>query len=216
MNQQSEIDVLGLRTENRHLTIEQVQTLPELLAMRVSATPSAEAYRAFDESSNVWKSLNWAETAQRVALWSRALCASNLPAGARVAILLPNGFDAMTIDQACLRCGYVPVPLHAIDNAGSIAYILADSGASLLVVADAKAWQKICATGQELPELQAVIHAQQGRTNESSSASPIPAEQAAQESVKTLQRNRSSSCPPGFRLVNGIPLPSPSHQTKHS
>jgi long-chain acyl-CoA synthetase len=26
-----------------------------------------------------------------------------------VAILLPNGFDAMTIDQACLRCGYVPV-----------------------------------------------------------------------------------------------------------
>lgn len=96
--------------------------------MRVSATPSAEAYRAFDESSNVWKSLNWAETAQRVALWSRALCASNLPAGARVAILLPNGFDAMTIDQACLRCGYVPVPLHAIDNAGSIAYILADSG----------------------------------------------------------------------------------------
>lgn len=110
--------------------------------MRVSATPSAEAYRAFDESSNVWKSLNWAETAQRVALWSRALCASNLPAGARVAILLPNGFDAMTIDQACLRCGYVPVPLHAIDNAGSIAYILADSGASLLVVADAKAWQK--------------------------------------------------------------------------
>lgn len=211
MNQQSEIDVLGLQTENRHLTIEQVQTLPELLAMRLSATPAAEAYREFDEATNAWKSLSWAETAERVALWSRALCASNLPAGARVAILLPNAFDAMTIDQACLRCGYVPVPLHAIDNAGSIAYILADSAASLLVVADAKAWQKICATGQELPELQAVIHAQQGRTNESPSASPIPAEQAEQESVKTLQRKPlivlSAWLQAGQRYTSALPEP---------
>ena len=211
MNQQSEIDVLGLQTENRHLTIEQVQTLPELLAMRVSATPAAEAYREFDEATNAWKSLSWAETARRVSLWSRALCASNLPAGARVAILLPNGFDAMTIDQACLRCGYVPVPLHAIDNAGSIAYILADSGASLLVVADAKAWQKICATGQELPELQAVIHAQQGRTSESQGASLIPAEQAEQESVKTLQRKPlivlSAWLQAGQRYTSALPEP---------
>lgn len=211
MNQQSEIDVLGLQTENRHLTIEQVQTLPELLAMRVSATPAAEACREFDEATNAWKSLSWAETAGRVSLWSRALCASNLPVGARVAILLPNGFDAMTIDQACLRCGYVPVPLHAIDNAGSIAYILADSGASLLVVADAKAWQKICATGQELPELQAVIHAQQGRTSESPSAAPIPAEQAEQESVKTLQRKPlivlSAWLQAGQRYTSALPEP---------
>ena len=119
MNQHSEIDVLALLSEAPPLTIEQVQTLPELLAMRASATPMAEAYREFDESTDRWKSLTWAETAETVALWSRALCASNLPDGARVAILLPNGFDAMTIDQACLRCGYVPVPLHAIDNAGS-------------------------------------------------------------------------------------------------
>lgn len=98
MNQASETDVLGLQAEKQHLTIEQVQTLPELLAMRVRCTPSGEAYREFDESTNAWKSLSWAETAERVALWSHALCASNLPPGARVAILLPNGFDAMTIE----------------------------------------------------------------------------------------------------------------------
>ncbi|MEB5965256.1 long-chain fatty acid--CoA ligase [Comamonas testosteroni] len=211
MNQHSEIDVLALLSEAPPLTIEQVQTLPELLAMRASATPMAQAYREFDESTDRWKSLTWAETAETVALWSRALCASNLPDGARVAILLPNGFDAMTIDQACLRCGYVPVPLHAIDNAGSIAYILADSGASLLFVADARAWQKICATGQDLPELQAVIHARQGRANASPSASPIPAEPAVQESVKTLQRKPvialSVWLQAGQRYTSALPKP---------
>jgi long-chain acyl-CoA synthetase len=81
----------------------------------------------------------------------------------------------------------------------------------LLVVADAKAWQKICATGQELPELQAVIHAQQGRTSESPSASPIPAEQAAQESVKTLQRKPlivlSAWLQAGQRYTSALPEP---------
>lgn len=146
--------------------ISQAQTLPQLLALRAKATPQGEAYREFDEASNQWQSLSWAETAQRVARWSRALMASDLPAGARVAILLPNGLDAMCIDQACLRCGLVPVPLHAIDNAGSIAYILQDSQASLLILAQLQVWERICATGQDLPELQTIVLAHQGKQDE--------------------------------------------------
>lgn len=138
-------------------SIAQTQTLPQLLALRVSETPEGEAYRSFDESRQQWTSLSWKQTEQRVLQWSKALAGQQLPSGARVAILLPNGPDAMTIDQASLRCGLVPVPMHAIDNAGSVAYILADSGASLLLVADSKTWQRICATGQSLPQLKAVI-----------------------------------------------------------
>lgn len=146
--------------------IHQVQTLPQLLALRVKTTPEGEAYREFDEASNQWQSLSWAQTAERVARWSRALMASELPAGARVAILLPNGLDAMCIDQACLRCGLVPVPLHAIDNAGSIAYILQDSQASLLILGQMQTWERICATGQDLPELQTIVLAHQGLQDE--------------------------------------------------
>ena len=176
--------VLGLQALAESVTIGQAQTLPQLLAIRVRTTPMGEAYREFDESTHAWKSLTWAQTAERVASWSRALCKSSLPEGARIAILLPNGFDAMTIDQACLRCGYVPVPLHAIDNAGSIAYILADSGASLLIVAEAKAWDRICATGQDLPELKAVIHAPQtGQTDTAKNRSTAEGVEAA---VKAL------------------------------
>ena len=79
-----------------------IHTLPELLAWRAAQTPETEAYRHFDPVAGQWTSLSWAQTRERVACWSRALAASNLPLGARVAILLPNGLDAMSIDQAVL------------------------------------------------------------------------------------------------------------------
>ena len=134
-----------------------VQTLPQLLSWRASLTPDAPAFRAFDAASQAWPTWTWAETAAHVARWSRALVALQLPAGARVAILLPNGLDAMCADQATLASNCVPVPLHAIDNPGSIAYILADCEASMLIVGSAQQWEKIHAAGTEFPALRAVI-----------------------------------------------------------
>ena len=134
-----------------------VRTLPELLAFRAAATPAAEAYRAFDPGTNRWESLNWAQTRDLVTRWSDALAVSHLPAGARVAILLPNGLAAMSADQATLALGGVPVPLHAIDNPGSIAYILADCEASLLIVEQRTQWERIRDVGTALPALQGVV-----------------------------------------------------------
>ena len=134
-----------------------VQTLPELLALRARLTPAAEAYRQCDSATGQWTGLTWAQTHERVQQWSRAVAASGLPAGARVAILLPNGLDAMSIDQAVLATGCVPVPLHAIDNPGSIAYILADAEVSLLVVADTAQWERIRTVGTPLPHLLGVV-----------------------------------------------------------
>ena len=80
-----------------------------------------------------------------------------LPRGARIAILLPNGLDAICIDQAALALACVPVPLHAIDNPGSIAYILDDSEAAMLVTASDKQWQAIASAGRVLPHLREVV-----------------------------------------------------------
>ena len=139
------------------LDLHSVQTLPQLLAYRAASTPDAEAYRAFDASTQTWASLTWAQTAQRVHEWSQAMVAMQLPNGARVAILLPNSLNAMCADQSTLATGAVPVPLHAIDNAGSIAYILADCEASMLIVGQAEQWEKIQATGTAFPSLRAVV-----------------------------------------------------------
>ena len=137
--------------------ISSVQTLPQLLAFRVARTPDGEAYRAFDPSTQGWASLSWAQAAQRVNTWAQALAALQLPAAARIAILLPNGLNAMCADQSALATGCVPVPLHAIDNPGSIAYILADCEASVLIVGQAEQWEKIRAVGTPFPSLRAVV-----------------------------------------------------------
>jgi len=134
-----------------------VDTLPQLLALRVATSPQREAFREFDAAGGRWISLSWAATQERVKQWQRALAASQLPVGARVAILLPNGLNAMSIDQATLAQGAVPVPLHAIDNPGSIAYILADCEASLLMVTSTEQWEKIRDVGTPLPALRTVV-----------------------------------------------------------
>lgn len=150
--------------------ISSVQTLPQLLAFRAARTPDGEAYRAFDPSTQSWASLTWAQTAQRVAAWAQALAALQLPAAARVAILLPNGLNAMCADQSALATGCVPVPLHAIDNPGSIAYILADCEASVLIVAQAEQWEKIRAVGTPFPALRAVVVTDDGAAFEAAPA----------------------------------------------
>jgi len=134
-----------------------LQTLPELLAWRVSRTPQPAAYRHFDVTAQAWVSLDWAQVAQRVSQWSAALQAMDLPQGARVSILLPNGLDAVSFDLATLVQGGAPVPLHAIDNPASIAYILSDSAVSLLVVQSVSQWQAIAGVGADLPALRAVV-----------------------------------------------------------
>ena len=132
-------------------------TLSDLLDWRVKLTPQAAAYRHFDVVSQAWVTLDWAQVAQRVSQWSAALQAMDLPQGARVAILLPNGLDAVSIDLATLAQGGAPVPLHAIDNPASIAYILSDSAVALLVVQSLDQWQAIAGVGTDLPALRAVV-----------------------------------------------------------
>ena len=139
------------------LPLSSVTTLPQLFAWRVAHTPEAEAYREFDVDSAQWISYNWQQTAEKVAAFAAALAVLQAPAGARVAILLPNGLHAVCIDQAALRLGYVPVPMHALDNPASIAYIVADSDASLLIAASDRQWLAIAATGVAMPALRQVV-----------------------------------------------------------
>lgn len=137
--------------------IANLKTLPELFAWRVAQTPMAEAYRQFDETDGKWISTSWQEAGQRVAGFVSALSTLNLEPGARVAILLPNGVNAVCIDQAVMAIGCVPVPMHALDNPASIAYILADSDASLLIADSDMQWQAIEQVGQPLPALKQVV-----------------------------------------------------------
>jgi long-chain acyl-CoA synthetase len=150
-----------------------VKTLPELFAWRVQATPAGEAYRAVDRVTGEWQRYSWAEVAVRVARWSQALAAMKLPRGSRIATLLPNGIDAVCADQAALACACVPLPLHAMDNAGSIAYILADAEAAVLICDTVAQWQAVRGAGGQWPNLRAVVVVQGGMNGGLDEAVPV-------------------------------------------
>jgi len=128
-----------------------------MFAWRVRQTPNADAYRHFDEATAQWKTVTWIEASGHVASVQAALTKLALPRQARVAILLPNCLDAICVDQAALALGFVPVPMHALDNPASIAYIIADSDASALVAASEEQWNAIAETHVAMPALQQVI-----------------------------------------------------------
>ena len=155
------------------MKLSDVRTLPELLAFRVAQSPQGEAYREFDASAGQWVSTSWAGFSERVTQWRQALAAMQLPPHASIAILLSNGLNAVSLDQAALAQGFVPVPLHALDNPGSIAYILSDCQASMLMVSSLAQWRAIEGLGLALPALRGIV------VTGEVEAIPPPAEAAA-------------------------------------
>jgi long-chain acyl-CoA synthetase len=133
-------------------------TLPELLRERIRLTPSGQAYRQFDRTRRDWVRYSWGEIGEHVARWRSALRGENLPRGARIGVLLPNSIEHVCVDQAALALGLVPVPMHVIDNPDSLAYVLADSGASILFVSSADQWRALIPSAAKLPNLKRVVY----------------------------------------------------------
>lgn len=113
---------------------ELVKTLDGLFRERLRRSPQAPAYHHYHDNDKSWHIASWADVATDVARWQAGLQRENLKKGDRVAILLPNSREWVTIDQAVLGLGLVVVPLYFNDRADSIAYILADAGATVLFV----------------------------------------------------------------------------------
>ncbi|MBK6008146.1 long-chain fatty acid--CoA ligase [Ramlibacter ginsenosidimutans] len=134
-----------------------VRTLAAVLRWRVAQTPEGDAYRSYDEARQAWVTVSWREVEARVQQFARALQALGVSKGERVAVLLPNGLDAVCVDQAALALGCVPLPMHALDNPGSIAYILADSEAAVLVADTRAQWQAIAAAAAVPATLRHVV-----------------------------------------------------------
>jgi long-chain acyl-CoA synthetase len=125
---------------------------------RVRLTPEREAYRQFDPVAEKWISHSWSDMQARVWQWRASLRQENLPEGARIAILLPNCIEHVCLDQAALSLGLVPVPLHVVDNPESLAFILGDCGASLLLVDSAERWAALEPLRARFPALQRVLY----------------------------------------------------------
>ena len=143
-------------TQSRYEDFLKLRVLPEVLTHHLGRHDDLPALTQYVTAEKSWKTLTYRELYERVLRWRRSFTKFNLEKGSRVAMLLPNGIDAICFDQAALASGLVPVPLHAIDTPGSSAFILNDSGARVLVTAKYLKWKGI-RQADTLPNLKAVI-----------------------------------------------------------
>lgn len=150
--------------EQRAQEVNGLKTLCEFLQNRVQRGPNEEALREYDKLAKKWVSLTYEQLANKVLTWRKALLSLDLKAGSRVAILLPNGVNAVCFDQAALANCLVPVPLHAIDTPASSAYILQDSGAEVLITSRRSKWEEIKKAGFDLSKLKKIIFTDESTT----------------------------------------------------
>ncbi len=125
------------------IPMEAARTLAGLFHQRASRTPDAIAYRQFNVNLGEWQSYTWRTMQGRVARFKAALDAEAMAPGDRVAIALPNSTEWVCFDQAALALGLVVVPLYATDTPENVSYILADSGARVLLVDTPQRWQAL-------------------------------------------------------------------------
>lgn len=140
----------------RRSELDLIRVLPELLTHHMEKRPDLPLFTFWLPTEKTWKTINVKETVEQITRWRHALVKEGLTKGDRCAMLLPNGINAILFDQSVLANALVPVPLHAVDTAGSSSYIINDSGAKLLATGRLNRWEAIRDT-EDHPALNTVV-----------------------------------------------------------
>ncbi len=125
-------------------------TLVELFLGTVNRLGNTVAYTTPDDGA-----LTRRQVSDAVRRGAGALARAGLKRGDRAAILAPNRLEWALADWSCLCAGVADVPIYSTLPAAQVAFILRDSGASLVFVSDAEQREKVRAaireSGHEIP-----------------------------------------------------------------
>src|ERR1051325_4945309 len=119
-----DLDSLNLQTSD------QPQTLGELLAVRVAATP--DKHFLFSEADG--RRFTFAEFAQAVNRSSLLLESCGVRAGEVVSLLLPNSAEYIIAYFACWKLGAIAGPINSLLKAEEISFVVADSETRAILV----------------------------------------------------------------------------------
>ncbi|MFJ9627929.1 AMP-dependent synthetase/ligase [Streptomyces sp. NPDC091280] len=133
-----------------------------LFLERVAATPDAEAYRhpvpaASGEGPDDWKSLSWAQAAERVFAIAAGLIELGVQPEQRVALASATRIEWILADLGIMCAGAATTTVYPQTNADESTFILADSGSKVLIAEDAAQLAKAVEKRAELPELTHVV-----------------------------------------------------------
>ncbi|MFE9703647.1 AMP-dependent synthetase/ligase [Streptomyces sp. NPDC005930] len=133
-----------------------------LFLERVAATPDAEAYRypvppASGEGPDDWKSLTWAQAAERVHAIAAGLIELGVQPEQRVALASSTRLEWILADLGIMCAGAATTTVYPQTNADESAYILSDSESRVLIAEDAAQLAKAREKRTELPDLTHVV-----------------------------------------------------------
>ncbi|MFJ3226488.1 AMP-dependent synthetase/ligase [Streptomyces sp. NPDC086783] len=129
---------------------------------RVAATPDAEAYRypvppAAGQGPDEWKSLTWAQAAERVYAIAAGLIELGVRPEQRVALASSTRVEWILADLGIMCAGAATTTVYPQTNAEESAFILSDSESKVLIAEDAAQLAKARAKRADLPELTHVV-----------------------------------------------------------
>ncbi|MER6059767.1 AMP-dependent synthetase/ligase [Streptomyces sp. NPDC001792] len=133
-----------------------------LFLERVAATPDAEAYRypvpaASGQGPDDWKSLSWAQAAERVYAIAAGLIELGVQPEQRVALASSTRVEWILADLGIMCAGGATTTVYPQTNADESAFILSDSESRVLIAEDAAQVAKALEKRAELPELTKVV-----------------------------------------------------------
>jgi long-chain acyl-CoA synthetase len=132
-----------------------------LFLERVAATPDAEAYRypvpSAGQGPDDWKSLTWAQSAERVYAIAAGLIELGVQPEQRVALAAGTRIEWILADLGIMCAGAATTTVYPQTNADESAYILSDSESRVLIAENAEQLAKAREKRAELPELTHVV-----------------------------------------------------------
>ncbi|MEU3616779.1 AMP-dependent synthetase/ligase [Streptomyces sp. NPDC006872] len=133
-----------------------------LFLERVAATPDVEAYRypvpaASGAGPDEWKSLSWAQAAERVYAIAAGLIELGVQAEQRVALASSTRYEWILADLGIMCAGAATTTVYPQTNADESAFILSDSESRVLIAEDAAQLAKAVEKRAELPALTHVV-----------------------------------------------------------
>ncbi|MFJ8051258.1 AMP-dependent synthetase/ligase [Streptomyces luteogriseus] len=133
-----------------------------LFLERVAATPDAEAYRypvpsSAGQGPDEWKSLSWAQAAERVYAIAAGLIELGVQPEQRVALAAGTRIEWILADLGIMCAGAATTTVYPQTNADESAYILSDSESRVLIAENAEQLAKAKEKRAELPELTHVV-----------------------------------------------------------
>ncbi|MFJ8712089.1 AMP-dependent synthetase/ligase [Streptomyces violaceus] len=133
-----------------------------LFLERVAATPDAEAYRypvpsSSGQGPDEWKSLSWAQAAERVYAIAAGLIELGVRSEQRVALASSTRIEWILADLGIMCAGAATTTVYPQTNAEESAYILSDSESRVLIAENVDQLAKAKEKRAELPELTHVV-----------------------------------------------------------